>query len=253
MTVARDSERKQKLYLVLCAIFLTNAVLAEMIGVKIFSLETLLSTQPAQIHLPFNFILDFNLTAGVLVWPVVFITSDIINEYFGKPGVKWISYLTAILITYVFMAVFVTTQLPPAQFWLDVNMQGPNGSIFDINFAFSTVFRQGLGIIIGSITAFLVGQILDAHTFHWIKSMTGSRHIWLRATGSTLISQLVDSFVVLVIAFYVFGNWSFRQVIAVAIINYIYKFSMAILLTPILYVAHNIIDRYLGIRKENIL
>ena len=140
-----------------------------------------------------------------------------------------------------------------AQLTRAVVSPGPNGSIFDINFAFSTVFRQGLGIIIGSITAFLVGQILDAHTFHWIKSMTGSRHIWLRATGSTLISQLVDSFVVLVIAFYVFGNWSFRQVIAVAIINYIYKFSMAILLTPILYVAHNIIDRYLGIKKENIL
>ena len=96
----------QRLYIVLCAVFLSNAILAEMIGVKIFSLETLLGTKPTQLHLPFDFVLDFNLSAGVVLWPMVFVTSDIINEYYGKSGVKWISYLTAILITYVFLAVF---------------------------------------------------------------------------------------------------------------------------------------------------
>lgn len=70
--------------------------------------------------------------------------------------------------------------------------------------------------------------------------------IWLRATGSTLVSQFIDSFVVLGIAFYVFGNWDLSQIIAVGIINYIYKFTVAILLTPLLYVGHGIIDKYLG-------
>lgn len=247
---SQSMSKKQKLYLLLCAVFLTNAILAEMIGVKIFSLEAMLGTKPANIRLPGDFVLDFNLTAGVVVWPVVFITSDIINEYFGKSGVKRISYLTALMITYVFGAVFVTTMLPPAQFWLEVNQQDMAGNPININSAFATIFRQGLGIIIGSITAFLIGQILDAHTFHWIKSMTGSRHIWLRATGSTLVSQLIDSFVVLVVAFYVFGNWTFGQVIAVAIINYIYKFSIAILLTPAIYLIHYLIDGYLGLKKD---
>jgi uncharacterized integral membrane protein (TIGR00697 family) len=245
---AGQDVRRQKLYLVLCAVFLSNAILAEMIGVKIFSLEQLLGTAPAQLALPFNFTLDFNLSAGVVLWPVVFITSDIINEYYGKSGVKWISYLTAIIITYVFIAVFTTTQLPPAQFWLDVN-KVPGNEDFDINFAFSSIFRQGLGIIVGSVTAFLIGQILDAHAFHWIRSMTGSKHIWLRATGSTLISQLIDSFVVLTIAFYLLGNWSFEQVIAVGIINYLYKFSVAVLLTPLLYLIHYFLDGFLGLRK----
>jgi hypothetical protein len=245
---AGQDVRRQKLYLILCAVFLTNAILAEMIGVKIFSLEQLLGTQPAQLTLPFQFVLDFNLSAGVVVWPVVFITSDIINEYYGKSGVKWISYLTAIIITYVFIAVFTTTQLPPAQFWLDVN-KSPGHEDFDINFAFSSIFRQGLGIIVGSVTAFLIGQILDAHAFHWIRSMTGSKHIWLRATGSTLISQFIDSFVVLTIAFYLLGNWSFEQVIAVGIINYLYKFSVAVLLTPLLYLIHYALDGFLGLRK----
>lgn len=245
---AGQDVRKQKLYLVLCAVFLSNAILAEMIGVKIFSLEQLLGTAPANLSLPFNFILDFNLSAGVVLWPVVFITSDIINEYYGKSGVKWISYLTAIIITYVFIAVFTTTQLPPAQFWLDVN-KSPGHEDFDINFAFSSIFRQGLGIIVGSVTAFLIGQILDAHTFHWIRSMTGSKHIWLRATGSTLVSQFIDSFVVLTIAFYLLGNWSFEQVIAVGIINYLYKFTVAVVLTPLLYLIHYFLDGFLGLRK----
>ena len=70
--------------------------------------------------------------------------------------------------------------------------------------------------------------------------------IWLRATGSTLVSQFLDSFVVLGIAFYIFGGWSLGQVVSVGIINYIYKFAIAIILTPLLYVAHFIIDGYLG-------
>jgi len=245
---AGQDVRRQKLYMVLCAVFLSNAILAEMIGVKIFSLEQLLGNDPTQLHMPFGFVLDFNLSAGVVLWPVVFITSDIINEYYGKSGVKWISYLTAIIVTYVFIAVFTTTQLPPAQFWLDVN-KSPGHEDFDINFAFSSIFRQGLGIIVGSVTAFLIGQILDAHTFHWIRSMTGSKHIWLRATGSTLISQFIDSFVVLTIAFYLLGNWSFEQVIAVGIINYLYKFSVAVVLTPLLYLIHYFLDGFLGLRK----
>ena len=237
--------RRQFLYIVLCCLFLSNAILAEMIGVKIFSLEKLLEMPPSQIHLPFQFVLDFNLSAGVVLWPVVFITSDVINEYYGKAGVKRISYLTAILITYVFAAVFTSTQLPPADFWLEVNRL-PGKEDFDINFAFSSIFRQGLGIIVGSVTAFLIGQVLDAHAFHWIKSLTGSKHIWLRATGSTLFSQFIDSFVVLGIAFYLLGNWSLEQVLAVGIINYIYKFSIAVLLTPLLYLIHYMIDAYLG-------
>jgi uncharacterized integral membrane protein (TIGR00697 family) len=239
--VALDSRRKNSLYILLCGIFLTNALLAEIIGVKIFSVETLLGVQPAHIPLFGGFVLDFNLTAGVLIWPVVFVTSDVINEYFGPGGVKRISYISAGFILYSFFAIYLTTLLPPAQFWLDVNRE--NG--LDINFAFAKIFRQGLGIIIGSLTAFLVGQLLDAYVFQYLRRLTHNRFLWLRATGSTVVSQLVDSFLVLWIAFYVFGNWSFPQVLAVGIINYIYKFVVAVGLTPLLYLFHSIIDGYL--------
>ncbi|MBY0426239.1 MAG: queuosine precursor transporter [Cytophagales bacterium] len=242
-------DKKTTLFLVLSGIFLTNAIIAEIIGVKIFSLEKLLHAPPAQLDLLPGFVLDFNLTAGVIIWPFVFVTTDIINEYFGKDGVKRISYLAAGLIAYAFLVIYCTTHLPPADFWLAINNRTPDGQPFNIDFAFSTIFRQGLGIIIGSLTAFLVGQLVDVYTFHWLRGLTGNKKIWIRATGSTLVSQLIDSFVVLTVAFYLFGNWSLAQVISVGIINYIYKFGIAIAMTPVLYVAHAVIDKYLGIKQ----
>lgn len=240
------TNKRTNLYIFLSAIFLTNALVAEIIGVKIFSTEALLGVKPAQIRLLGDFVLDFNLTAGAVIWPFVFITSDIINEYFGKAGVRRISFLTAGFIAYSFFIIYAVTTLPPAQFWLEVNATDQAGQPINISNAFSMIFRQGLGIILGSLTAFLIGQLLDASIFQSLRKITGSRHIWLRATGSTLISQLIDSFVVLYIAFAVFGNWSLQQVMAVGIINYIYKFTTAILLTPVLYLAHYLIDSYLG-------
>jgi uncharacterized integral membrane protein (TIGR00697 family) len=240
--------KKTNLFIILCAIFLTNAIIAEIIGVKIFSVESTLGFEPVQLNL-FGFILDFNLTAGAVIWPVVFITTDVINEYFGKKGVRKISFITAFLIAYIFVVIYMVTKLVPASFWIDLNNTDADGSSFNINYAFQTIFRQGLGIIIGSLTAFLIAQLLDVYIFQRLRHITGKRMIWLRATGSTLVSQLIDSFVVLGIAFYLFGNWSILQIISVGMINYIYKFVVAIILTPLLYVAHYFIDRYLG-QKE---
>ena len=120
--------------------------------------------------------------------------------------------------------------------------------------AFRGIFGQGMWIIIGSMIAFLVGQVLDVLVFHRIKKITGEKSIWLRATGSTLVSQLVDSFVVLFIAFYIGKRiqtgqgepWSLHQVMVTGTGNYIYKFVVAIVLTPVIYLIHGWIERYLG-------
>lgn len=238
--------KKTNLFIILSGIFLTNAILAEIIGVKIFSGELTLGWEPAGWTIFGDYVLDFNLTAGAVIWPVVFVTTDIINEYFGKKGVRKISFITAFFIAYIFFVIAGVTQLPPAPFWLDVNTPDAEGNPFNINYAFNVIFRQGLGIIIGSLTAFLLGQLIDVYVFQKLRKITGPRMIWLRATGSTLVSQFIDSFVVLGIAFYVFGNWSWAQVASVGIINYVYKFSVAVLLTPVLYLGHYLIDQYLG-------
>lgn len=243
-------EKHQKLYLLLAGIFLTNAIVAELIGVKIFSVENLLGFESLNFAVTQDFSISFNMSVGILIWPVVFILSDIINEYFGKPGVRRISYMAAGLIAYSFVIIFSGTQLPPADFWLQLNNTDPSGNPFDINFAYSTIFRQGMGIIIGSITAFLVGQLVDMYAFHYIRKITANKYLWLRATGSTMISQLIDSFLILLIAFYWLGNWSFLQVLAVGFIQYIYKIGFAIILTPVIYWMHHIIDSYLGKEKS---
>ncbi|WP_258104269.1 queuosine precursor transporter [Marinoscillum sp. MHG1-6] len=244
------TDKRQNLFIILAAIFLSNALLAELIGVKIFSGESTLSLPPANIPLLGDLVLDFNLTAGVIIWPVVFLTTDIINEYFGKKGVRRLSYIAAACIAYAFIVIFIITKLPPADFWLDVNSTDSQGNFFNINFAFNKIFSQGLGIIVGSLVAFLIGQFMDVFVFQKLKKITGHKMIWLRATGSTLISQLIDSFVVLAIAFYILApegsRWSIVQVISVGIINYIYKFTVAIVLTPLIYLGHYLIDNYLG-------
>lgn len=236
-------QKKHRLFLVLAGIFLTNALMAEVIGVKIFSGEATLGLEPAHLQI-LGFTMDFNLTAGAVIWPVVFITSDLINEYFGKPGVKRISYLAAILIAYSFVVIFLTIKLPPAGWWLDSNNQDAQGNYFNMDFAFNKILGQGQRIIIGSLTAFLVSQLVDVFVFQRLKNITGQKMLWLRATGSTLVSQFIDSFVVLYIAF--LGVFSGPQILAIGITNYLYKFSVAILLTPVIYLGHYLIDRYLG-------
>lgn len=238
-----EFSRKQKLFVFLFGIFLTNAIIAEIIGVKIFSIEKTLGFSPLQLMTFWGEKWDLNQTAGALNWPLVFITSDIINDYFGKSGVKFISYTTAFFIAFAFLIIYTATLLVPADFWIEVN-KGIN-----INEAFSRVFRQGLGIITGSLVAFLFSQIIDATVFQKIKNSTGNKQIWLRATGSTLISQLIDSFFVIGIAFYAFGDWTVSQWMNVSLNNYFYKFFVAILFTPLLYLAHYFIEKYL--EKEN--
>jgi queuosine precursor transporter len=238
--------KELSLFVVLASLFLTNALIAEIVGVKIFSLEGVFGLKPA--HLPFigGTKLDFNLSVGVIIWPFVFILTDIINEYFGKKGVRQLSFLGAGMIGYAFFIIYGGTKLPPAQFWLDLNSKAPSGNFFDINYAYSAIFRQGLGIIVGSIIAFLVGQLVDMYVFHYLRKITGHKKLWIRATGSTIISQIIDSFLILYIAFYWLGNWSLMQVLAVGLVQYCYKVGLAILFTPLVYVVHYFVDKYLG-------
>src|SRR5690349_3596807 len=202
-------QKRHQLFVVLAGIFITNALLAELIGVKIFSIESTLGLSPANLTI-LGFEMDFNLTAGAVIWPMVFITTDLVNEYFGKPGVKQLSYFTAALIAYVFLVIFLTMQLSPAGFWLETNSHDASGNVFDMDFAYNKIFGQGQRIIVASLIAFLTGQLVDVFVFQQLRKVTGARYLWLRATGSTLISQFVDSFVVLYIAFS--GIFTNRQI-----------------------------------------
>jgi uncharacterized integral membrane protein (TIGR00697 family) len=226
---AERERRRQKLLLVLAGFFVGNALLAELIGGKLF-------------QVPFGFH-TFTLSCGVILWPVVFVMTDIINEYFGRPGVKRLTFLATAIISYAFIALWMTELVPAAAF-----------SPVDDS-SFRRVFLQSQWIIVGSITAFLIAQLIDVTVFWIIRRQTGHRFLWLRATGSTLVSQLIDTFVVGFIGLYLpwrLGQsqasepFTFDRYLNTASSSYVFKFAVAIGVTPLLYVLHAIIDRYLG-------
>ena len=243
MSGAVVANRATRLLVVLSGFFIANALLAEFVGIKVFALEPTLGLAPFDWNL-FGQSGSLSFTAGVLLWPVVFVMTDVINEYFGRRGVRFISWLAVALIGYAFLAAYVAIDLVPAQWWREV---GERRGVPDMQAAFATIYGQGLWTIAGSIIAFLIGQLIDVVVFHRIRRLTGERWIWLRATGSTAISQLVDSFVVLYIAF-VLGpqHWPLSLFLAVGTVNYCYKLTLAVLMIPVIYAMRRVIERYLG-------
>ncbi len=237
------NDKPTKLFIGMAAFFVANALIAECIGGKIFSLEKVFGLQPSNFTLLGQPGLAFSLTCGVLLWPLEFVMTDIVKEYYGPRAVKRISYTAVILISYAFLMFYMAIKIPPADFWIGSAAQD---GVPDMRNAFNAVFGQGMWIIFGSITAFLVSQIVDVTVFHKIKKMTGEKKMWLRATGSTFVSQLVDSFIVLFIAFKIGKGWTWQLVLAICMVNYAYKFTMAIILTPLIYFVEKRIENYLG-------
>ncbi|ASZ12452.1 queuosine precursor transporter [Chitinophaga pendula] len=237
------NDKPTRLFIIFTSFFVANALIAECIGGKIFSLERLLGLPVHTFTIFGQSGLSFNLTCGVLLWPLEFVMTDIVNEYYGPKAVRRISYTAVALILYAFVMFYVAIHVPSADFWLGSSAQD---GVPDMQLAFTSIFGQGMWIIFGSLVAFLVSQIVDVTVFHRIKKQTGEKHIWLRATGSTIVSQLVDSFIVLFIAFYMGKGWSIQTVLAICLVNYAYKFTVAILLTPVIYFLEGRIERYLG-------
>lgn len=207
---------KDVIYVVLAGIFITNAVVAELIGGK------LIDVGPAVMSI------------GILPWPIVFITTDLINEYFGEKGVRKLSVITACLIAYTFIVLFFAMKIPSSGISSVSTTQ------------FNAVFGQSQLIIVGSIAAFLVSQLIDVSIFHFFKRRTGDRKIWLRSTGSTVISQLFDSFIVLGIAFWIPGIMDTKTYVLSAMTGYSVKLAIAVLMTPMIYLGHNLIDKYIA-------
>ncbi|MBF4506835.1 queuosine precursor transporter [Flavobacterium sp. JLP] len=208
--------KKEIVFVILAGIFITNAVVAELIGGKLIQIG------------------PFVMSIGILPWPVVFLTTDLINEYFGEKGVRKLSFITACLIAYAFIILFMAIAIPAAKGISPVNDE-----------QFQAVFGQSMWIIVGSIIAFMISQLIDVSIFWFFKNKTGDKKIWLRTTGSTVISQLFDSFIVLGVAFWLPGKIDFDTFLSSALIGYTFKLSIAVLLTPLIYAGHHLIKKYL--------
>ena len=208
--------KKDIIYVILAGIFITNAVVAELIGGKLIN------------------VFGVPMSVGILPWPIVFVTTDLINDYFGEKGVRKLSLITASLIAYTFVILFIAMRIPAM-----------HGDKLVTDDQFNGVFGQSMWIIVGSITAFMVSQLIDVSIFHFVKNKTGGKMIWLRSTGSTVISQLFDSFIVLGIAFWMTGKMTTEVFLASAFTGYFVKMIIAIVLTPLIYLGHSLIEKYI--------
>lgn len=236
-------DKSTRLFILLGSFFIANAIIAEIIGVKLFSLEETLGISKFSFSLLGETGLSIDLTVGVLTWPIVFIMTDIINEYYGIKGIRYLSFIAAGLIAFSFLIFFLAIKTSPANWW--VPSQSKNG-VPDMQAAYSQILGQGMNIIVASLTAFMIGQVTDATIFKKIKKFTGEKNIWMRATLSTLVSQLIDTVVVLFLFLYVSLGFPLGKVLAIGIVNYMYKFIIAIVMTPAIYLVHWLIERYLG-------
>ncbi|MFL5763668.1 MAG: queuosine precursor transporter [Bacteroidia bacterium] len=208
--------KKDFLFLILACFFVTNAIVAEMISSKLIDIG------------------PFTMIVGIIPWPVVFLSTDIINEFYGKSAVQRLSVITCCMIAYAFIVLFIAMHVKTSP------VSPASGE------EFNKVFGNSLWVIIGSITAFMVSQVLDVRIFWLIRNITGEKMIWLRSTGSTVISQLIDSYVVLGIGFWLPGKFTFHQFLVFGITGYCFKLIIAVCLTPVIYFMHGVIKNYLG-------
>ncbi|MBE8365341.1 queuosine precursor transporter [Leptospira borgpetersenii] len=214
--------QSQKLFIILNAFFLTFLILAEVTGSKLF--------------VSFG----FTLTMGVIPFPVTFIVTDLLNEYYGRKGVRFTTLLGMVMIFLAYFLLMLDMLIPAA----------PNSPVD--NHSFNVVFSNSGKVIVGSIVAYLIGQLIDIQIFHFLRIKTENKYIWLRATGSTIVSQLVDSFVVIYIALSG-GKLSFQELNQISTNNFIYKCGVAIAITPLIYGAHHCINWYLGKEAEEMI
>jgi len=232
-----SSDRAVRLWVVLAAIMITSAVVAELVSVKLFQV-------PFYAWLGIS--TPFTLTCGALLWPLVFLTTDTINEFYGRKAVRFVTWVTMTMIGWTFVICYASMQIPAAVF-----SPVPDD-------VFAKVFGQSGWIIVGSMAAFLLSQLIDVTVFHAIRRRLDGRHIWARATGSTIVSQLIDSFVVIYIAFYgptLFGlpGVTFAQAGNISLSSFAYKVGVAIALTPLIYLVHWLVEQWLGHERAEAL
>jgi uncharacterized integral membrane protein (TIGR00697 family) len=226
----QSTSKREWLFVFLAGFFITNAVTAELISNKLIDVPITFSFFGTEFG-------PFVTVVGVLPWPLVFICTDLINEFYGKKAIRRLSWITAALISYCFIMVTVALAIPAN------TAISPNTAN---DFEFTKVFGQSQWVIVGSVCAFMFSQLLDATLFAWIKQKTGNRHIWLRSTGSTVVSQLIDSYIVIYIGFILPGTLPISAFWEIAPTNYVLKLIIAILLTPLIYLGHYTVRRYLG-------
>jgi len=223
---------RTRLYLWMSAIFVTSLLLANILGVKLFSFQL------------FEGRLTVEHTVGMLPSPITFLLTDLLNEYYGKRAARRVTYVAFAMGALAFGLIYLGRMMPI--------LEGIPGTADAASF--ETIFGSAALMYIASMVAFLIGSLLDIWLFGIFKRLTGGKMIWLRATGSTVVSQLFDSFVVTFMFFIVLQKLTGGEaadagfVFGTALTGYILKFVIAVALTPAIYLGRWFIRTQFGLR-----
>ena len=226
-------DASQKLFVYLGAIFVSCLLLGDVIGGK--TIATPLGP----------------ISVGILPFPVTFLLTDVVNDFYGRRGARFLTYLG------FFMAVLAWIVLQLST-WL-----APDPSTYFTQAEFLKVFGGSAQLFVASIVAYMIGQLLDIQVFQYWKALTQSKHLWLRATGSTVLSQAIDTITINVVFWsWTAGSdptsflgrmssgdrweWIFRKIGR----EYVIKLVVAVLLTPAVYAVHGAIVKILRIEPE---
>ena len=213
------------LFITLVSTFMVCLVVGDLIGGKVTSFEL--------------FGREWPFSVGQIAFPVTFILTDILNEFYGRKVVRRITFLAFIMVGLTFLIVYAAGSMPWAPMTTSPDWTGITPREFDL------VFTQATRIQLSSMAAFLIANFVDISVFSALKRATGNRMLWLRATGSTAISQLIDTIVITAL---VWGSkFTFDQYVSVVLTSYAIKLSVAILITPLLYALHAVIEKRFGI------
>jgi hypothetical protein len=232
---------EQKVYVWLAALTTASLLVADVVGVKLFRIPLGFDVPVPWSQTPISAVTH---TCGMLTFPITFILTDLLNEYYGARAARRAVWIAFAMGGFVFVVLNISLAMPA---W-DVPFNVAPG-------AFEAVFGSAKVMYVASLTAYLIGNVCDIFVFGVIKRFTGGRFIWLRATGSTIISQFVDSFFVTWLAFSVGRRliegtgvpMPFGEVLATAATGYSLKFVLAIAATPLVYLGHLVLRRWLGL------
>ncbi len=174
--------RRERVFLVLAGLFLGSMTMLNILGVTRF-LDLSFSFFGRQIPMP--------LAVGVLPYPITFLCTDFISEIYGRRRANFLVWVGLGLNCWLALILWLGGLLPG----FDQPIADASGRLP----LFFEIQRLSLGAIVASMVAYLVAQLCDVHLFHFWKRLTGGRHLWLRNNGSTMVSQLIDSFCVITI------------------------------------------------------
>jgi uncharacterized integral membrane protein (TIGR00697 family) len=238
-------DKRETLLLALCALFVGFFVTAELLGAKLWSFR-LFGIGPRDLGLGDS--TQFVASAGILAFPLTFVLTDIINEYFGRRVVRVFTWLAIAVNVILQPVVQAAMRVPAVSFTEGVSAE-------EIQGAYGLALGQTWAIVVASLVAFSIAQFVDAYVFTWLRHKTGGKMLWLRSQGSTAVSQIIDTIVVIFLAFVILPNllggagyvrMSAGQAANVALTNYVYKFAIAVGITPILYLVHAAVQGWLG-------